>query len=138
MATKIKKTVKIESGFDYKTIKTFEDACKKLNLDPTKLPDISGIPEEFAKPLIAAYKLYVIYKAVNNDWIPDWGNWKQYKYYPWFEVSSSGFGFSGAAYFCDDTHTAVGSRLCTDSSEKALYIANQFEAEYKDHLLFSK
>jgi hypothetical protein len=131
MATKTKK-------FNYKTIKLFEDACKKLGIDPAKLPDVSGIPEEFAKPIIAAYKLMIIYKAINDGWIPDWSNYNQYKYYPWFRVLSSGFGFSGSDYFYGRTFAAVGSRLCTDSSEKALYIAKQFKAEYRDYLLFSE
>ena len=138
MTTKTKKPTKKASTFDYKTIKTFEDACKKLNLDPTKLPDVSGIPEEFTKPIIAAYKLYVIYKAINNGWVPDWSNWDQYKYYPWFKVLSSGFGFSHSLYIYANTVTTVGSRLCTDTSEKAEYIGKQFEALYQEYLLFSE
>jgi hypothetical protein len=131
MATKSKK-------FDYKTIKTFEDACKKLGVDPAKLPDTSGILEEFAKPVIAAYKLMIIYKAINNGWIPDWRDYTQWKYYPWYGVLSSGFGFSGSGCICGGAGASVGSRLCTDTSEKALYIAKQFKAEYQDYLLLSE
>ena len=138
MTTKTKKSTKDIPKFDYKTIKTFEDACKKLDLDPAKLPDVSGIQEEFAKPIIAAYKLLIIYKAINNGWIPNWGNRNQWKYYPWFEVLASGFGFSYSSYGCDRTVTGVGSRLCTDSSEKAIYIGKQFEDEYKDYFFYSK
>src|ERR1035437_5555493 len=98
MTTKTKKSVKPSTVFDYKTIKTFEDACKKLGVDPSKLPDVSGILEEFAKPIIAAYKLMIIYKAINNGWKPNWSNSDQYKYYPWFYVLSSGFGFSCTHY----------------------------------------
>ena len=138
MTTKKNKSEKPSTVFDYLTIKTFEDACMKLGLDPTKLPETSEIPAELSKPIIAAYKLMIIYKAINDGWRPDWSNWNQYKYYPWFEVLSSGFGFSVTAYLCGDTTTAVGSRLCTDTKEKALYIAKQFESEYKDYLLFSE
>jgi hypothetical protein len=133
-----KKAAKTSKKFDYKTIKTFEDACKKLGIDPSKLPDVSGLLEEFAKPIIAHYKLIIIYKAINNGWVPDWSNDDQYKYYPWFWVLSSGFGFSDSGYLYDITGTTVGSRLCTDESDKAKYIATQFEAEYKDYLLFSE
>jgi hypothetical protein len=138
MTTTSKKTVKRTPKFDYKKIKTFEDACKKLNVDPSRLPDVSGITGEFAKPITAVYKLYIIYKAINNGWTPDWSNRRQDKYYPWFWVSSSGFGFSGAGYFFDLTDSPVGSRLCTDSSEKALYIAKQFSAEFQEFLLYSE
>jgi hypothetical protein len=136
MATKSKKTEKKVLKFDFRTIKTFEDACKKAGMDPTALPNLSSIPEEFRKPIIAAYKLMTIYKAINNGWRPDWNNWSQYKYYPWYEVSSSGFGFSDSSYYCVHAITYVGSRLCTDSSEKALYIAEQFKAEYQDYFLY--
>ena len=138
METKTKETVKSNAKFDYKTIKTFEDACKKIDLDPAKLPDVSIMPEKFRKPIIAASKLMIIYEAINNGWIPDWSNHSQYKYYPWFEVLSSGFGFSYSDYYCDFTFTLVGSRFCTDSSEKALYIAEQFKAEYQEYFLYSE
>jgi hypothetical protein len=132
MATK--KTKK-DSKFDFRTIRTFEDACKKERINPEQLPELSSIPEGFRKPLLALYKLLIIYKAINNGWIPDWNDHDQYKYYPWFEVLSSGFGFSFSYYLCDNSTTDVGSRLCTDTSEKAMYIAEQFEVEYKDYFL---
>ena len=80
----------------------------------------------------------IIYKAINNGWKPDWNNYDECKYYPWFGVLSSGFGFDSSVYRYDRSITAVGSRLCTDSSEKALYIAKQFESEYKDYFLYSE
>ena len=138
MTTKSKKSEKTSTVFDYMTIKTFEDACKKLELDPTKLPETSGILAEFAKPIIAAYKLMIIYKAINDGWKPDWSNSEQYKYYPYFWVLSSGFGFSDSDFSFGHTYTSVGSRLCTDTSQKAIYIGEQFAAEYKDYFLFSE
>ncbi len=141
MAKTNNKTKESITKFDYKTIKSFEDACKKEKVDPTKLPYVSMIPEEFREAIINVYKLFIIFKAINNGWIADFSNWNQYKYYPWFEiqkVSGSGFVFSNSLYFFTYTHSDVGVRLCTDSSEKALYIAKRFEAEYKEFLLNSK
>ena len=131
-----KKSAKENPEFDYKTIKTFEDACKKESIDPLLFPDVSIIPEGFRSPIINAFKLMVIFKAINNGWVPDWNNWNQYKYYPWFRVSSGGVGFSSSDYYSTDASASVGSRLCTDSSEKALYIASQFENEYKEYFLY--
>jgi hypothetical protein len=138
MTTKTKKSVKSNSNFDFKTIKTFEDACAKLGIDPKNLPDTSKIFVDLAKPIIAAYKLMVIFKAINDGWEPDWSKYNQYKYYPWFGVLSSGSGFSISYYVYGRTCTDVGSRLCTDTSEKALYIATQFEKEYQEYLLISE
>jgi len=139
--TKKKKTLKQESSsFDFRTIKSFEDACQKENINPSLLPDLSVIPEELRKPLMAIYKLFVIFMAINNGWVPDYGDVNQPKYFPWFRVLSSGLGFSDSGYGCGcaATDAYVGARLCTDTSDKALYIAQQFEAEYKDFLLLTK
>jgi hypothetical protein len=133
-----KKLNETKKDFDYTTIKSFEDACLKLGLDPTALPELKTIPDEFRKPLIAVYRLMIIYKAINNGWTPDWNDWHQNKYFPWYEFLSSGFGFSISDYCYAYTVTDVGSRLCTDTNEKALYIAKQFEAEYKDFFLYSE
>lgn len=137
MTPKTKKTVKGDSKFDYKTIKSFDDACAKLGLDTTDKPLVLLIPEEFKQSLTAVYKLMIIYKAINNGWVPDWGKSSQYKYYPWFWVLPSGSGFSDSAYYCAYASTDVGSRLCTDTSEKAQYMAEQFKAEYQDYLLLT-
>jgi len=138
MATKTKKAIKSTQEFDYRTIKSFEDACKKENVDPEKLPDVSMIPEEFRKAIINAYKLMIVFKAINNGWRPDWSKSNQWKYYPWYSVLSSGFGFDSSYYYFTFTYSFVGSRLCTDTSAKALYIARQFEPEYRDFLLYSE
>ena len=138
MTTKSKKTAPVIKDFDYTSIKTFEDACKSIGVDPESVAIVYTTSEEFRKPIVAYNKLLIIYKAINNGWKPDWNNLQQYKYYPWFEVLSSGLGFSYSYYYCDGASTAVGSRLCTDTSKKALYIAKQFEALYQDYLLFSE
>lgn len=143
MATKKKVPAKSsELEFDYKTIKTFEDACKKLNVNSSLLPDVSKLPDRMAghgMALISAYKLFIIFEAINNGWTPDWRNWNQYKYYAWFEVKalSSGFGFADSSYGCAYAHTSIGSRLCTDTSDKACYIAKTFEKEYNEYLLIN-
>lgn len=122
--------------FNYKKIKSFEDACAHLEIDPKQLPEVPI--EDLKKPVIAAYKLMIIFKAINNGWNPDWSDRNQYKYFPWFEVLSSGFGFSGSVYDYPGTGTSVGSRLCTDTRDKALYIADHFKEEYQDYFLYSK
>lgn len=131
-----KKSTKKEKPFDYKTIKSFEDACKRKGIDATQLPVV--LVPEITKQLIAVYKLMVIFLAINDGWEADFNNWNQTKYYPWYRCLSSGFGFDSSDYFYSFTHTSVGSRLCTNTSEKALYISKQFKAEYEDYILIKK
>ena len=83
-------------------------------------------------------RIFIIFLAVNNGWKPDWSSWNQSKYYPWFEVLSSGFGFGGSLCVYDYSRTGVGSRLCTDTIEKALYVAEQFKDLYQEYLLYSE
>ena len=137
----MKKATKTTAKFDFRTIRSFEDACKKENIDPIALPEVSMIPEEFRKALIAAYKLFIIFKAINNGWVADFTNSNQGKYYPYLWVLSSGFRFVFSNYDYVNTGTIVGSRLCTFSSEAAIYIGQQFGvdgSEYKDFFLNQK
>ena len=138
MKKEAKKAAKDNVEFDFRTINSFEAACKKENLDPNALPDVSMIPEEFRRALVGVYKLFIIFKAINNGWIADYTDPNQNKFYPWLSVLSSGFGFSASYYACDGTDANVGSRLCTYSSETAFYIGEKFGVlgeEYKDFFL---
>jgi len=129
---------KSNKTFDFRTITSFEKACEKENLDPMALPEVSMIPEEFRKAIIGAYKLFIIFKAINNGWIARMGDASQLKYEPWLRVLSSGCGFGSSICVCDYTYTPVGSRLCTFSPEAAIYIGKQFGekgSEYRDFFL---
>jgi len=133
---KEKSMVQEEPKFDFRTIKTFEDACHKIRVT-TALPSLTNGCQQFLKATIAAYKLMVIFQAINDGWIPDWSNTNQSKWYPWFRVLPSGSGFSISYTYNDCVYSSVGSRLCTDTSDKCQYIKEQFEAEYKELFLYS-
>jgi hypothetical protein len=121
--------------FDFRTIKTIEDAFKKCRYDSAILPEVSIIPEKFRAALTTAFILMVIFEAINDGWEPDFSNHTKLRYYPLPSVLSSGFGFSSSAYHCGSARTSVGSRLCTDTSEKAIYILKQFPDLWKNWLL---
>ena len=115
---------------DYKTIKTYDDAVEARPVDD------DDIIYETDSPHIVAYKkICHIVKTINNGWTPDWSNDNQHKYNPYFKVSPSGSGFSDLHCDFDCAGTLVGSRLLTDSGEKALYMANQFQDLYVQYLL---
>jgi hypothetical protein len=113
----------------FSDIKSFEDACEELGISMAITNGLETSDE-------VAYKiLKVIVKAINQGWTPDWSNTAQRKWYPWFQVSSSGFGFSGSGYVCDLTYAVVGSRLCFETEEKSDYAAKQFIEIYKTFLI---
>lgn len=125
-----------------KKIKTFEDACNELGLDPEKvIPDFSCYPEPDQKAMIAHAKLIIITKAANKlennneEWIPDYTNIDQYKYEPWFIMDEGSSGFRCGDYGHWGTHAFVGSRLCFKTREECEYIAEQFIDLYRDYLM---
>ncbi len=125
-------------------IQSFEDAARALGLDPTALPQVTGLSEKHASAIIANYKLWVIAEALNEGWAPDWNNYDQWKYYPWFDMESygeqvgsgSGFAFGGYGYV--GTISCVGSRLCFKSSELAEYAGKQFLDLYREVYVLPK
>jgi hypothetical protein len=122
-------------------IKTFEDACRIEDLDPKKvLPDFSDYPQQDQAAMIAHAQLVIIVRAANRvankgkEWKPDWNNYSQDKWYPWFEMGgSAGFRFIG--YDRWDSSSGVGSRLCFISQEVGTYVATQFIDLYKQYFI---
>ena len=114
-------------------VKSFEDACKLLDITPS-VPVVTGIPEKYQKPLIANYQLMVIAEALNEGWTPDWSNGEWDKWYPWFNMndSSSAGRFSVRDAVNPYSRSTVGSRLCFKSEELATYAGTQFLDIYKD------
>ena len=116
--------------FDYKTIKTYEDAVKARKVD-----DDDIIYPTDRHHIVAYKKICHIIKVINNGWVPNWSDSNQRKYFPWFVVSPSGSGFSASDSDYCYSYTSVGSRLVTDTDEKALYLPNQFKDLYIQYLL---
>jgi hypothetical protein len=124
---------------EIKKIKSFEDACKVEKLNPKKvIPDFSAYPKKDQAAMIAHAKLVIIARAANRlankgkEWIPNWSDNSQYKYYPWFYMGGS----SGFRFYDDEDWTAsssVGSRLCFISRSVAEDIGKQFEDLYKEY-----
>ena len=129
-------SVKEKSNFDYRTIASFEDACERLDLDPTNLPNLSALPRRFKKSIVAFYKLMIIFEAINNGWKPDFNDTKQPKYFPFYAVHRLGTGF----ITWKDSSTINTSKccffLCCGYQGEARYIALQFRDLYKDYILF--
>jgi phage pi2 protein 07 len=113
-------------------IKTWEDVCKELKINPKILPDVSKLPEGDRKHVTANYKLIKLAQALNEGWKPNWNNSSEYKYYPWFKGSGSGLSFGDYVY--SGSLTSVGSRLCFKTRELAEYAGKQFTAIYSEFL----
>jgi hypothetical protein len=141
MATKKTITKTKEKDFDFTTIKSYEDACIRANIDPVKsLPDVKICPAFLKKFIIAAYKLAIIASAIRNGSKLDWSNGNELKYYPWhwikaYKEHTAGFGFSFSVYSLTYMYAYIGSRLSFPTLEQALYFAENFHDIWIDFKL---
>ena len=119
-------------------VDSFEAALEFLGRENNTC--MCGIPDKHAKAMVAMYKLITIAEAWNkaDNFVPDFSNRNQYKWFPWFQYSNDAAGF-----VCADTlpaasvaYASFGSRLCFKSSKRAAQFGKQFIDLWNDFLLF--
>ena len=112
-------------------ITCFESAKRYLNL--------KGPNEKNIAPLIALDQLFTIAEAWNkaDGFVPDFSDWNQNKWYPWFKYDKDAAGFvcTTANYTPAYASAYLGSRLCFKTSERAAQFGNQFADLYNRVLL---
>jgi len=114
-------------------VRSFEEACVQLGHSAEFV--LQGVSPVDDKAIVAFLKLFVIVRALNGGWVPDWNNTDEYKYYPWWDLQKSKTNPSGFRLdlVCDIcSHSTVGSRLCYKSRELAEYAAETFLDLYRD------
>jgi hypothetical protein len=121
---------------DFTQMQSFEDFCKARNIDPTQLPGVDNLPEEFREPLIAVYRIMVGVSAVNEGKKVDFTkNTDKYFAYARVLSSGSGFDFSNSSSHYVTRGSGVGSRLCTDSDDKTMHVFKVLNDDYKTWLI---
>lgn len=142
--------------FDYRSIKTFEDACKHLNLDPNAFYyKFENMPDH----ITALVSLEVIIRALNDGWRHPLDG-KTTVYFPWFWLVSSseekehwfkdipesmkmsymrpdgsaGLGSAYSDYAWSISSSNIGSRLACKSDEIAMYCAKTFKSYWESYL----
>lgn len=144
---------------DYKSIKTYEDACEALGEEP-----VGDLGDHVDKHIIALIKLETISRALwGKDWQPKPDpDGSKYFYYPWFALytqsemdsmseedrgallgadagsgASAGFGYLSARNRSSNSGAGIGFRLCQETEEKAKYFGVQFKEIWADYLAFN-
>jgi hypothetical protein len=123
-----------EQKFTLDMLQSFEDACKLDGVKPSDILPYSNPNSDFQENINAYTKLIQITKVACQGWNSDWNNSNEYKYYPYFTMGRSGFGFYGTYCGWADTFTGLGSRLCFPTREMAETIGRRFESIYKTFL----
>ena len=145
---------------DYKSIKTYEDACEALGEEPVE----RSIGDHVDKHIIALIKLETISRALwGKDWQPKPDpDGRKFFYYPWFALYTQfemdsmseedrgallcasaadgadvGFGFLIAHRRSLGSYASICFRLCQETEEKAKYFGIQFKEIWADYLAFN-
>lgn len=112
--------------------KTFAQCCKAKGLDPKKsLPVVAGMPKEMQASILATARLYIITAALNGDWVPDWNNSGEYKYFAWWWMNKPGFRLRVVVCGWSSSRAGAGSRLCFRTRELAEHAAKYFKKDYE-------
>ena len=127
-----RKALGIKPNADFYVVKR-KHSEKVANLkDVARL--VTDINPKHLKALIALNELFTIAEAWNKDdgFVPDFSDWNQDKWFPWFKYDKDAAGFVSA-----DTYNApsavyatVGYRLCFKTPERAEQFGKQFAELY--------
>lgn len=121
----------------------FKSARKSLGLKPNeftlsgyfnKFGNVVHISPKHIEALIALNELFTIAEAWNkeDEFVPDFSDCKQDKWYPWFKYSRDVARFVYANAYCTPSSASatLGSRLCFKTPERAEQFGKQFADLY--------
>lgn len=134
-------------------ITDFESARKVLGLEPNdglrvtkrligggdiNLTDVAHLVNDLnpkhVEAQIALNKLFTIAQAWNKEdgFVPDFSDWDQDKWFPWFvyDKDAAGFVCASTGHTHANADALIGSRLCFKSSARAAQFGKQFADLY--------
>jgi hypothetical protein len=124
-------------------VKSFEEALDILESRSPGIKEefeaISQLKTRYSRRIINEFKLMIIIEVLNEGWIPDWKNFSQRKWYPWFYIDSTGaiagLGYVSSIHAASYTNASLGSWLCCKSEKLAEYAGRTFLPLYNEMLL---
>ena len=100
---------------------------------------VSCVNPKHIEALIALNKLFTIAQAWNKEdgFVPDFSDWEQDKWFPWFvyDKDAAGFVYADTHYTPTYANANIGSRLCFKSSARAAQFGKQFADLYNSAFL---
>lgn len=123
----LKKLIEKEDEIDLFSIKTYKEVCKVLGEQEYTENDFENTYD--CEKLLAFAQLKQIERLYNGNWVKDWSNKNQYKYYPYFTLNSSGgLVFYGSYSYSDGWCGQVGFFKDQKTSD---YIGKTFISIYE-------
>ena len=122
----------------------FTVSKKILSGNVVQLNDVARLVTDInpmhIEALIALNELFTIAQAWNKEdgFVPDFSDWNQDKWFPWFkyDMDAAGFVYAGTDNAPAYAHAYFGSRLCFKSSARAAQFGKQFIDLWNDVFLF--
>jgi hypothetical protein len=118
---------------------------KVLSGNCVQLADVTHLVQDVnpkhIKALIALNELFTIAQAWNkaDDFVPDFSNSMQDKWFPWFVYDKGAAGFVFATHATPSgTSASFGSRLCFKTRNRAIQFGKQFVGLYNQVFLLDK
>lgn len=135
-----------EKARKYLGIKPNEDFAVAKKPQSNNSLDLSGIAHlvdeitpRHLKALSALNKLFTIAEAWNkaDNFVPDFSNENQNKYFPWFvyDKDAVGFVFVNTNITATYTSASIGSRLCFKTADRARQFGEMFTDLYNEVFL---
>lgn len=116
----------------------FTVAKKILSGNVVQLEDVARLVTDInlkhIEALIALNKLFTLAEAWNKEdgFVPDFSDWEQDKWFPWFmyDKDAAGFVYAYTSRTSAFANASFGSRLCFKSSARAAQFGKQFTDLY--------
>ena len=116
----------------------FTVAKKILSGNVVQLEDVARLVTDInlkhIEALIALNKLFTLAEAWNKEdgFVPDFSDWEQDKFFPWFMYNkdAAGFVYAYTSSTPSFANASFGSRLCFKSSARAAQFGKQFTDLY--------
>ena len=116
----------------------FTVSKKILSGNVVQLNDVARLVTDInpmhIEALIALNELFTIAQAWNKEdgFVPDFSDWEQNKWFPWFvyDKDAAGFVFADTLNAPTNAPANLGSRLCFKSSTRAAQFGKQFADLY--------
>lgn len=119
---------------------------KVLSGNCVQLADVTHLVQDVnpkhIKALIALNELFTIAQAWNkaDDFVPDFSNSMQDKWFPWFvyDKGVAGFVYAFTSSAPSNAYADFGSRLCFKTRNRAIQFGKQFVGLYNQVFLLDK
>ena len=124
----------------------FTVSKKILSGNVVQLNDVARLVTDInpmhIEALIALNELFTIAQAWNKEdgFVPDFSDWNQDKWFPWFkyDMDAAGFVYASTSNAPTYANASIGSRLCFKSSARAAQFGKQFAHLYNKVFLLNQ